>query len=129
MTLLTVPSYERETSEEAEVPQPRSTGDFRIERFTWFGVAGVLVITDVLPDWLSLHPGATPLAAGLVFIISGVARKRRGWSIPLSTWVAGALLLVMAGFNFVSRPELDQSPIVVLIAAIVIGLGIFSRDR
>ena len=129
MTPQTMAGNEHEMPEDAEAPQPRSAGDYRIERFTWFGVVGVLVITDALPDWLSLHQGLTPLAAGLVFILSGVVRKRRGWSMPLFIWVAGTLLLVMAGFNFLSQPALDLSLVVVVFATIVITMGVFRRDR
>lgn len=98
----------------------------RIERLTWFAVVVVLVVPDVLPDWLSLHYGATPLAAGLVFLVSGLMRQRVGFMRP-SIWVAGVVLLVFAGFNFVSRPDLNLSLNALLCAAAVIALSVFVR--
>ena len=102
---------------------------YRIERVTWFGLVGVLVVTDALPDWLALHHGVAPLAAGLVFIVSAVLLHRRGGRIPLSTWLAGTLLLALAGFAIVSRPDLDLSIVILFVAVVTIAMGIFSRGR
>ena len=44
------------------------------------------------------------------------------------TWVAGTLLLVMKGFNFLSRPELDLSLAAIVSAIFVIGAGFFTRE-
>lgn len=107
----------------------KSAEEYRIERLTWFGLVGVLVITGVLPDWLALHHGVAPLGAGTVLVISAVIRRRRGWRIGFSTWFAGTLLLVIAGFSFVSRPDLDLSLAVIVVAVTMIALGILSRDH
>ena len=40
--------------------EPKTAEEFRVERLTWFGLVGVLVITGVLPDWLNLHRGINP---------------------------------------------------------------------
>ena len=108
--------------------EPKTAEEFRVERLTWFGLVGVLVITGVLPDWLNLHRGITPLVAGLILIISGILQYRRGWRVSFSTWVAGTLLLVMSGFGFVMRPDLDLSLAVIVIAVLVIATGVFTRE-
>ena len=109
-------------------PEAKSAHEYRVERLTWFGIVGVLVITGALPEWLAFHNGMTPLATGLILILSGTLRYRRQLRVGYSTWVAGTLLLIMAGFNFLSRPELDLSLVVIVIAIIVIGLGIFTWE-
>lgn len=101
---------------------------YRLERLTWFGLVAVLAVTDVLPDWLALHHGAAPLAAGMVFMLAAIVQHRHGGRIPLSSWAAGTLFLVIAGFNFVSRPDLDLSIVIVVVAVVTIALGTFSRS-
>lgn len=99
-----------------------------MERLTWFGLVGALVITGILPSWLTPHPGLTPLAAGLILVVSGLLQYRRGWRVGFSIWVAGILLLLMAGFSFINRPDLDMSFAVIVIAAILIAAGVFTRE-
>ncbi len=108
--------------------EPKSDDECRIERFTWFAVVGVLVITGALPSWLTLHNGVTPLATGCILMLSGFLQYRRGFRVGYLTWVAGTLLLVSAGFNFASRPDLDLSLIAIVAAIIVVGAGIFTRE-
>lgn len=106
----------------------KSEEERRLERLTWFGVVGVLVITGALPIWLNLHNGVTPLATGGILILSGFAQYRRGYRVGYTTWVAGTLLLAAAGFNFVSRPDLDLTLLAIVAAIVVVGAGIFTRE-
>lgn len=106
----------------------KSEDERRIERVTWFGIVGVLVITGALPSWLTLHNGVTPLATGGILIISGFLQYRRGYRVGYTTWVAGTLLLGAAGFNFVNRPDLDLTLIAIVAAILVVGAGIFTRE-
>lgn len=99
----------------------------RIERLAWFGLVGVLIITSAFRDWLAPHNGITPLAAGLILLLAGTVQWRRGLSARYMNWLAGALLLGMAAFSFLGRPELDLFLPVVVIAIIVIGRGAFAR--
>ncbi len=108
--------------------ESKSADEHRIERLTWFGIVGVIVISGVLPNWLTLHNGITPLATGLILIFSGFLQYRRGFRVAYSTWVAGTLLLVIAGFSFLSRPDLDLSLVVILSAIFVVGAGVFTRE-
>ena len=108
--------------------QPKSADEFKSERITWFGLVAILIVAGALPDSLSLHKGLLPLLAGIVLIFSGIYQYRRQWRVSFSTWVGGTLLLVMAGFGFVSRPDLDLSVAVVVIAIVIIALGIFTRE-
>ena len=108
--------------------QPDSGDDARLERWTWLGVVGVLVVTGALPDTLAPHTGLTPLAASLILLLAGGLRLRRGLRARRSHWIAGAVLLAVAGVNFLSRPDLDLSLLVVVIAALVIGAGILTRE-
>ena len=111
-----------------EAAEPKSADAYKIERLTWFGLVGALVVTGVLPDWLSLHNGVTPLAAGLVLILSSIFQYRRKHQGRYSGWVAGTLLLALACFSYFSRPDLDVSLLVVVIVVIVIALGVFTRE-
>ena len=109
-------------------PVLESAESYRIQRLTWLAIVGILVVDGALPAWLSLHVGLTPLAAALVFIVSGVTRRRRGMRKQPSTWFAGALMLATAGLNFISRPDLDLSLVVIFSAVSIIALGIFRRN-
>ena len=112
-----------------EAAEPKPADEYRLERLTWFGLVGVLVVTGILPDWLPLHRGVAPLAAALVLFVSAFLRYRRGWRVSIATWAAGALLMMLAGFNFVSRPDLDLSLAVIVIAVYMIGAGVFKREN
>ncbi len=106
-----------------------SAADAWLERWTWICLVGVLVVADALPESLALHAGLTPLASSLILILASVLRMRRGLPARRSSWIAGALLLVAAGVNFLSRPALDLSLLVALIAAFVIAAGILTREN
>lgn len=81
----------------SEQPSTSEAGAvYRIQRISWFAIVGLLVIGDLLPAWLSLHNGLTPLAAGIVFFLAGIMRRRGGWQHELSSWFAFALLLLAA---------------------------------
>ncbi len=127
LTISAAAESEAETRAFDDTRATVSADEYRIQRRTWLGVVAVLVIADIFPDWLSPHHGVTPLAAGIVFLVSGLMRRRRGLSVRLSIWIASALLLVTAGFNFFSWPALDLSLIVVVSTAMVIALSIFGR--
>lgn len=118
-----------ESTGASEPPRLKSDEQYRLERLAWFALVGVLVVSGMAPDWLPLHHGLTPLAAGLVLLASAALEMRRAGSKTLSRWVAGIVLLLIAGFNFLSRPQLDLSLLVVVVAIVVIGGGIFRRSR
>ena len=118
-----------ESANPPESRPPRLEEQYRLERLSWFGLVGVLVVAGIAPDWLSLHNGVAPLAAGLVLSATALLELRRAGTKSLTRWVAGIVLLLIAGFNIFSRPELDLSLLVVVVALIVIGSGIFVRDR
>ncbi|MCY3781086.1 MAG: hypothetical protein OXG78_12305 [Chloroflexi bacterium] len=117
-----------EISTHSEAPALRAADEYRLERLAWFAVVGILLVTDMLQHWLTLHHGLTPLVTGIVFLTWSITRLRRGLGISLSGWVSSALLFATAGYSFFSRPEQDLSLIVVACAATVIALGIFVRD-
>lgn len=106
----------------------KSEDECRIERATWFGIVGVLVVTGALPPWLTLPYGVTPLATGCILILSGFLQYRRGYRVGYTTWVAGTLLLATAGYNFVNRPDLDLTLIAIVAAIFVVGAGVFTRE-
>ena len=128
VTLAAIAESEAETSSSDETAAPASADAYRIERLAWFAVVAVLVITEALPDWLALHQGVAPLAAGLVFLVAGVMLRRRAGIMRPAHWLAGALLLATAGFNFFSRPDLDLSIVAVVGAAFMIAHSIFARN-
>lgn len=108
--------------------QMKTEEERRIERLTWFGIVGVLVISGALPSWLTLHHGITPLATGGILILSGFLQYRRGYRVGYTTWVAGTLLLATAAFIFLNRPDLDLSLLAIVAAILVVGAGIFTRE-
>ncbi len=109
--------------------QPKTAAEYRVERLTWFGLVGILVVSSAIPEWLALHHGVTPLLAGFLLLLSGIYQYRKGWRVGLSSWAGGIIALVLAGINFLSRPDLDLSLLVILIAVIIIALGIFTREN
>lgn len=81
----------------------KSGDEYRIERFTWFRIVGILVISGALPTGLALPNGIAPLAAG-------------------------SLLLGMACFSSLSLPQLDLSLPIIVITIFIIGAGVFTRE-
>ncbi len=118
-----------EAGASVEAEAAKTDDEHRLERLTWFGLVGVLVVTGILPDWMTLHRGVAPLVAALVLFVSGVFRFRRGWRVSISIWAAGIALLLLAGFNFLSRPDLDLSLAVIVIAVFMIAAGVFTREN
>ncbi|MCY4070919.1 MAG: hypothetical protein OXG60_06445 [Chloroflexi bacterium] len=106
----------------------KTSAELRIERLTWFGLVGVLVVPSIVPDWLTLHNALIPSFAGLVLITSGIYQYRQKWRVGFSTWVAGTISFGMAIYSLLERPELDMTFPVVLLAVFVIGIGIFVNE-
>jgi uncharacterized membrane protein YoaK (UPF0700 family) len=114
--------------EPEETVSAKSAAELRIERLTWFGLVAVLIIAGVLPEWLSLHNSILPLFAGVVLIASGIYQYRQKWRVHFSTWVAGALMLVISAIGILERPDLDVSFLVIVLVAIVIAIGVFTGE-
>ena len=95
---------------------------------TWFGLVGILVVSSIMPDGIAMPNALTPLAAGLVLILSGVYQHRQKWRVHFSTWAAGILMLAMAIYNVFERPELDLSFVVIILTVIVIAIGAFTNE-
>lgn len=106
----------------------RSAEEYKAERLTWFALVAALVIGNTMPGWLTIRHGFTPLAAGVVLLVSSGWQFRRGWRVGNTTWVAATLMLLSAGFSFFSRPDLDLSLVVILVTVSIIAAGIFTRE-
>lgn len=106
----------------------KTSAELRIERLTWFGLVGVLVIPSIVPVWLAPHNALSPFLAGLVLIASGIYQHRQKWRVGFSTWVAGTISFGIAVYSLLERPELDMSFPVVLLAVFVIVIGIFVNE-
>ena len=111
-----------------ETPAGKTAAELRVERMTWFGLVGVMILAGVLENWLALHVALVPLGAGLTLIASGLVQLRRKWRVGFTTWLAGILLLLMAAYNIVARPDLDLSLVVILLSALVIAIGVFRNE-
>lgn len=118
---------ETETPAETET-QPKSAGELKAERLTWFGLVGIFIVLSVIPEWVALHNALIPLAGGLVLLTSGLYQYRQKWRVGFFTWVAATLMLVMAIYSIFDRPDLDLSFVVIVLVVIVIALGVFTNE-
>lgn len=106
----------------------KSKQELRIERITWFGLVAIFIIGSIIPDDTTIPNAITPLAAGVILIVSGVYQYSRKWRVNFTTWIAGTLMLVMAAYSVYSRPDLDMRMIVIFLVAIVIAVGVFTNE-
>jgi len=106
----------------------KSAKELKTERITWYVLVAIFVIARVIPEDTVIPNAFTPFAAGMVLIISGLYQYSKKWRVSFITWIAGTLMLVMAGYNVFNKPELDLSPAVIILVAIVIAMGIFTNE-
>ncbi len=106
----------------------KSAKELRAERITWFALVAIFVVSSIIPEDTVIPNALTPMAAGIVLIISGIYQYAQKWRVHFVTWIAGTLMLVMAGYNIVNRPDLDLSFAVIILVAIVIAMGIFTNE-
>lgn len=106
----------------------KSAKELRVERMTWFALVAIFVISSIIPEGTPIPNAVTPFAGGLVLIFSGIYQYAKKWRVNFTTWIAGTLMLVMAGYNITNRPDLDLSFIVIILVAIVIAMGIFTNE-
>lgn len=106
----------------------KSAQEARVERITWFALVAIFIISTVIPEDTVIPNAVTPFAAGVVLIVSGIYQYMRKWRVHFVTWIAGTLMLVMAGYNIANRPDLDLSFAVILLVALVIAMGIFTNE-
>lgn len=106
----------------------KSDKELRAERLTWFALVAIFVISSIVPEDTVIPNAVTPFAAGVVLIISGIYQYAKKWRVHFITWIAGTLMLVMAGYNVFNRPDLDLSFAVIILVAVVIAMGIFTNE-
>jgi len=106
----------------------KSAKELRAERITWFALVAIFVVSSIIPEDTVVPNAVTPFAAGVVLIFSGIYQYAKKWRVHFVTWIAGTLMLVMAGYNVVNRPDLDLSFAVIILVALVIAMGIFTNE-
>lgn len=106
----------------------KSAQELRVERITWFALVAIFIIASVIPEDTTIPNAVTPFTAGFVLIISGIYQYSRRWRVNFTTWIAGTLMLVMAGYNVANRPDLDLSFIVIVLVAMVIAVGVLTNE-
>jgi len=74
-------SRQDESGDSTESSVPKTDEQYHLERLSWFGLVGVLVISGMAPEWLPLHHGLTPLAGGLVLLIAAFLELRRRFQV------------------------------------------------
>jgi len=103
----------------------KSAAEAQVERFTWFLmvlVFAVLYIVDVnqIPNW------AIPFAGAVILLGSGFYQFFHRWRVSPFTWIAGTVLLMLAGVSWQS--DMDFYGFTLLAFAVVIGVGVVTGE-
>jgi uncharacterized membrane protein YjjP (DUF1212 family) len=106
----------------------KSKQELRVERITWFALVAIFIVANLIPEDTAIPNGVTPLLGGIVLIFSGIYQYSHKWRVNFTTWIAGTLMLVMAFYNFTTRPDLNLSFMVIILVALVIAVGVFTNE-
>ena len=103
----------------------KSAAEAQVERFTWFLmvlVFAVLYLVDVsqIPNW------SIPFSGAVILLGSGFYQFKHRWHVSPFTWIAGTILLMMAGVSYQS--DMDFYGFTLLSFAVVIGVGVVTGE-
>jgi hypothetical protein len=106
----------------------KSAAEARVERLTWFAL--VLVFGSIyffqeavlLPNWF------VPMIGAIIILGSGVYQYSRGWRVSPITWIAGTLMLALAGYGFALNSQRDLLSFSLIVFAFVIGFGVLTGE-
>jgi hypothetical protein len=103
----------------------KSDAEARAERLTWFFLVLIFALLQLLTQYgFTIQNWIVPLGGGIILISSGLYQYLRRWRVSPVTWLAGALLIVLAFisiFGYSQRSFLGES-LVIFAAVILIGL-------
>lgn len=108
--------------------EKKSAAELRTERLTWFALVSIFVIATIIPEDTIIPNAFTPFVAGIVLALSGIYQYMNKWRVHFITWISATLMFVMTGYNILERPDLDLSFVVIMLVALVIANGIFSKE-
>ncbi len=103
----------------------KSQAEAKVERVTWFAL---VVILGVLTLFEGIDNLIIPLSGAVVLFASGLYQYGKKWRVSPITWIAAALLLVAAWYNWQINPDTDLLPICLLIFGAVIGVGVLTGE-
>ena len=105
----------------------KSHAEAKVERITWFALVLVFAVLQIIPAETTPN-FVVPLLGAIILFASGVYQYTRKWTVSPVTWVAGAFLLVAAGYSYLMNPKVDMLGISMLIFAVVIGFGVLTGE-
>jgi hypothetical protein len=107
----------------------KSVAEERIERLTWFFLVLVIALIHIIreggliiPNWI------VPFSGCVVLLGSGMYQYSRRWRVSPTTWLAGALLGVLALINLYVSPNSSFLGLSLIVFAVVILIGLLTGE-
>jgi hypothetical protein len=108
----------------------KSQAEARVERMTWFLLVLIFALVDILrqggatsiPNWI------VPLSGCAVLIGSGLYQYGRHWRVSPITWLAGAMLGMLAFINLYFSPNQNFLGVSLIVFAGVILVGLVTGE-
>lgn len=122
--------YEERTNQPAPAIHARkSDAEARSERITWFLLVLIFALINVLEEGgVSLPNWFVPLSGGVVLLGSGLYQYGRRWRVSPTTWLAGAILAMLAFINLYFSPTRSFLGISLIVFAGVILIGLVTGE-
>lgn len=120
--------YEERTNDPGYYAR-KSAAEARVERITWFLLVLIFALIHVLEEGgVTLPNWFVPLSGAVVLIGSGLYQYSRRWRVSPVTWLAGAILGMLAFINLYFSPTRSFLGISLIVFAGVILVGLVTGE-
>lgn len=107
----------------------KTEAEAKVERFTWFLLVLIFAVLYLFPPEENNIPNwVVPLSGAIILLGSGIYQYSRRWRVSPTTWIAGAILLMLALVNLYVNPDQNFYGLAMLTFAGVIGVGILTGE-
>ncbi|MCC6801795.1 MAG: hypothetical protein IT319_02835 [Anaerolineae bacterium] len=120
----------RRRSQEAGESRSRrkSEEEARAERVTWALLVLVFAVIQLLPETTVIPTWVVPLAGAAILLGSAIHQYSRRWPVSPITWIAGAIMAVLAYYSIQidrTRPFTGEA---LLVFFVVIIFGVITGE-
>ncbi|GAB4508471.1 MAG: hypothetical protein OHK0046_01010 [Anaerolineae bacterium] len=107
----------------------KSEREAKVERFTWFLMVLLFAILYLVPPEENNIPNwIIPMSGSIILLGSGIYQYSRKWRVSPLTWIAGAIMMMLALINLYVNPEQNFYGFVLLVFAGIIGFGVVTGE-
>lgn len=106
----------------------KSEEEARAERVTWALLVLVFVVIQLVPETTIIPTWVVPLAGAAILLGSAIHQYSRRWPVSPITWIAGAIMAVLAYYSIQVERTRSFTGEALLVFFVVIIFGVITGE-